>query len=46
MNAIKGDTSPSKNVDSLQSKLETIRRNKAMLEAKMREYDKKKIAVS
>ena len=46
MNAIKGDPSPSTNVDSLQSKLETIRRNKAMLEAKMREYDKKKTTVS
>ncbi len=31
------------NGDDLQSKLEMIRRNKAMLEAKMREYDKKKV---
>jgi hypothetical protein len=27
-------------VDDIQSKLESIRRNKAMLEAKMREYEK------
>ncbi len=48
MNAIKETTSsqPGGNVDNLQSKLETIRRNKAMLEAKMREYDKKIVTVN
>lgn len=35
----------SSSVDEIQSKLEAIRRNKAMLEAKMREYERSTKAI-